>query len=222
MLEPHWTLPHFESVPPEELWAYARPASPGSYRHVLSPELNLLLLTRHTATGDYRHSPLHKLLLDTVFLIRKEKVDWQLLKKMSENWQIPYPGDILYPWPEIFTETERQEMRHDAQIAGKYRHIFELLLDNKKITNHEWIMNQQDFGSLAWIRLRIRRLSFRQIRVRYHLPEHGAHCRVLYFWCVDFCRKTGLFFYYLFRRNTAVNKQQDLIRNVEDRKQNKQ
>ena len=84
LLEPHFSLANFNRIDPLNLWSYTVEGPHGGGERVLSPELNLLMLTRHAASMSYFHANLPKLLADASVVMKKEKVDFEKLRLMAK------------------------------------------------------------------------------------------------------------------------------------------
>lgn len=216
-LEPHWTLPQFSGIEPRELWRYIYPMAPGAFRHVLSPELKMLLLTRHAAAGDYRHFPGTKLLLDAAFLMRKEPIDWTGLARMAARWNLPYSGNLLGAWPEFFSAEYLNEMKPDARMAQAFRNIFDMQFSFENVSSAEWVVNQKRVGTVTWIRQRLRGIRPQGIRMKYHLPEHGSLIRLAAAYTYDLSSKFFRFLWYSLHRNLKVKDYYKLIDEAEGR-----
>jgi len=191
IIEPHFTLANFEDIAPYKMWEYTmdHPANNGA--RILSPEMNLLMLTRHAATKSYYHAQIPKLLTDAA-MVMKEKVDFDKLRKMSTYWGLPYPGDFLAAFPEFFPATVIERFDANPERAEAFRKIFELRGE----------LGEQDFVSLSLGRYevrsnvfcgllkRFRALNQSAIRSIYHLPKHSAWWRVVWAYMCWFCSRS--------------------------------
>ena len=180
-LEPHFTLSNFAGVDPLEIWAYTAecPGCPG--QHVLSPEMNLLMLGRHAASISYYHACLPKLLTDAAMILTREKPDFAVLHTMSSRWGLLYPGDLFAAFPEFFPPETVAAFDADAEKTARFRALFELRdkLDRKKpveVLLTRFQTSETMRGSF-WDYLRT--WSNVGMRKRYDLPKHGAWGRVI-------------------------------------------
>ncbi len=214
MLEPHWTLPRFQKVPPFDLWNYIVPERAGAYAHHLSPELNLLLLSRHMAACDYRHASIPKFLLDTAFLLRLQPLDWAVLRNMVQEWRMPYPGDLLAAWPEFFPEALWEAMRPEISTAIAFRKLFDMREECRSLSSAEWVMSRNDRGTFSWYRNRLEGLAPWRIRIKYQLPAQGACRRLLIAYCRDLGYKLSGFF--RLRRNPQAKQYFNMLHAVDD------
>ena len=124
IVEPHFTLPNFANVDPHELWAYTVEYREGG-QHILSPELNLLMLTRHVASKAYFHANIPKLLTDAAVVMQGETVDFAMLCEMAARWRLPYSGDLLAAFREFFPSDVVSGFRADPEETSRFRTLFE-------------------------------------------------------------------------------------------------
>ena len=124
-LEPHETLPNFSGIDPHELWDYTVEYPAGNGQRILSPEMNLLMLTRHAASQSYYHARIPKLLTDAAMVMR-EDVDFVRLHELAGRLRLPYPGDLLAAFPEFFPEEEIRKFQADPAKTAEFRAIFEM------------------------------------------------------------------------------------------------
>ena len=176
MIEPHFTLANFDGVDPHEMWAHTLDYSDGNGQRVLSPEMNLLMLTRHAATKSYFHAQLPKLLTDAAFLIQREKVNFDELRKLANSWNLPYPGNLLAAFPEFFPSDVIAEFKADSKSANAFRQVFET---RSKLGEQEstalTLSRYETRGHVAGGMMKhVRAHSPAKMRILYHLPEHGA------------------------------------------------
>ena len=187
-VEPHFTLPNFANIEPHEFWEYSV-EQPGGGQYVLSPELNLLMLTRHAASKSYFHANIPKLMTDAAMVMRKEKIDFMKLRSMTDKWHLPYSGNLLAAFPEFFPEDVIAEFHADPNVVSQFRRIFE----------ERAVLGEPQSVSLALNRFHAQGNTFwglwkhicnctpDRMRILYHLPKHGAWDRVAwafvqYFW----------------------------------------
>ena len=57
-IELHFTLANFEGIAQNEMWLHTLDYPSGDGQRVLSPEMNLLMLTRHAVSNSYDHAQL--------------------------------------------------------------------------------------------------------------------------------------------------------------------
>ena len=181
ILEPHFTLSNFRGVDPLEIWAHTMEC-PGDCGHrILSPELNLLLLTRHAASASYFHASLPKLLTDTAMILIWEKPDFAGLRAMSSRWGLPYPGDLLAAFPEFYPPETIAAFGADAEKSARFRALFEMRCKLGERKAREVLLTRFQTGSSAgrdlWRILRT--WGPLGMRRRYDLPKHGAWGRLI-------------------------------------------
>ena len=187
-IEPHFTLPNFKGIDPHELWQYTAECPCGG-QHILTPELNLLMLTRHTASKSYFHVSIPKLLTDAAMVMREEKIDFMKLRFMTGRWGVPYSGDLLAAFPDFFPGNVIAAFHADPEKASQFRTIFE----------KRAMLGEPQSVSLALNRFHAQGNTARglwkhicnctpdKMRILYHLPKRGAWGRVAwayvsYFW----------------------------------------
>ena len=194
LIEPHYTLPNFTDVDPHEIWEYTAEL-PGGGQHVLSPELNLLMLTRHAATKAYFHADLPKLLPDAAMIMRMEKVDFMKLRAMTGMWHLPYSGDLLAAFHEFFPEDIRAAFHADPEETSRFRTIFE----------ERAVLGKPRSVSLAFSQFRAQGNTVRgsldhilgctpnRMRYLYRLPKHGAWGRLTWAYVLYFLTRSWRF-----------------------------
>ena len=96
-IEPHFMFANFGEIAPQEIWRKAIDYPGGDGQRVLSPEMNLLMLTRHAASISYYHAQLPKLLTDAAIVIQKERVKFDELRELAQSWNLPYSGIYWRP-----------------------------------------------------------------------------------------------------------------------------
>jgi len=182
IIEPHFVLTNFDEIDVYEMWNCTLDLPDGEGQRVLTPEMNLLMLTRHAATNSYFHARLPKLLCDAAMIMRKEKVDFAKLRELADRWHLPYPGDLLAAFPEFFPADTIAQFNADAKKTGEFRKIFEL----------QDIMGEPDYILLLLSRYKesgnaaggllkhFRAQTPGRVRRINHLPEHGAWGRLLW------------------------------------------
>ena len=187
-LEPHFTLPNFGNVPPETIWRYCIPAAEGSSRHVLLPELNLIMLFQHNSICQYQSVNLVKLLLDVGFLLKRLPVSWSLVTSLCVEMKVPHPGLLLSAFPEFFPE----ELRPELPIPGEVVELLRALLLVPRFFLDRQREIEMRIGTPfqgAWWRARLSRLSAENLRWKYHLPnDYGAVIHLYRMW--DIMRKS--------------------------------
>lgn len=157
-LELHWTLPNFSNVTPEQLWSETIQVPDCSFMHLLTPELNMLLLCRHISLISYDHTVISKLLLDAYFVMQKTPVDWERIRMLAKCYDLPYPGDIFGAFPEFFSPEVLKAMGTTPELSEKFRQMFyELLFFTRNRVEQQLI--EKNSWSLKWIWLRL--YSFR-------------------------------------------------------------
>jgi len=210
-VEPHFTLSGFGQTNPAELWQYITPAQTSEFRHILTPELNLLMLCRHIAANNYRHSSYGKLLLDIGFLLKAETVDWEKLSFMCKRWNLPYPGNILGAFPEFFPLEVQKNSQPDSGVAAVYRKIFETALYMPSYNVAEWACNESNFLRLLWWKYHLRGIMPNTIRAKYSLPAKGEYFKLFLYWLLDVSKKMKALLLYTTRRNPQMREYLNLL-----------
>lgn len=176
LLEPHFSLSKFDDIDPVELWNFTADGPEGAGYRVLSPELNLLMLTQHASSRFFLHAQIPQLLTDAAMVMQKEKVDFAKLRKLSNRWHLPYPGNLLAAFPEFFSEELISEFDAAPDKTSLYRNLFELRgkLGNSLSTaiNMNKCADKNEF--VGGVLKKLFKLSPDTIRHIYHLPKHGA------------------------------------------------
>ena len=180
-IEPHFTLANFEGIDPHEIWKKTLSYPDGDGQHVLSPEMNILMLTRHAATKSYFHANLPKLLVDTAMVIKKEKVNFDEIRKLANSWNLPYPGNLLAAFPEFFLPDIITDFKSDSKCTDAFRQIFEMRgklgeQDNASLRLGRLESQDQILGGVLRYVYTLRASKIRHI---YRLPKHGAWGRVI-------------------------------------------
>ena len=156
-----------------------------------------------------------KLLLDAAFLIQKEMPDWKKLRVMSKQWHLPYPGDLLSAYPELFSGEDLQAMQGDAAAAAAYRELLENSFFSDDISPGEFDLYDERGGLFYGVTRGIKRMNAAAIRKKYSLPEHGAYCRLGICWGMDLIRKFFLFIHYAVFPSKKMKKRRQLIKQAE-------
>ena len=176
-IEPHFRLANFKGVDLQEMWKKTIQYPDGEGQRVLSPEMNVLMLTRHAASDSYYHAHLPKLLTDVAMVMQKEEVDFPKLRSIAACWHLPYPGDMLAAFPEFFPPSKIEQFNANPQKATEFRRLFELRgkMDNKPnrvalLLDRYGASRQMRNGVLNYI------LSLKPDKIRhiYLLPQNGA------------------------------------------------
>ena len=191
-IEPHFTLANFKEIAPIEMWDYTLDYPDGDGQRVLSPEMNLLMLTRHAATKSYYHAQLPKLLTDAAIIMQKEKVDFDKLHAMAQRWNLPYSGDLLAAFPEFFPSDEIADFKADSKKVEAFRKIFETRgrlgeQENSAILLSRYEVSGQIVGGVM---KHIKTHTPSKMRLIYHLPKHGAWGRVVLAYATWFWTRT--------------------------------
>ena len=188
-LEPHYTLSNFGGIDPREMWAFTTELPGGGGRHILTPEMNVLMLARHAASQSYYHAQLPKLLTDVAMVMRHGDVDFAKLRTMSDRWRLPYPGDLLAAFPEFFPAEVVAKFGADPEKTALFRAIFEERgkLGEPNTTKLALVRSRQKGIAANFIVNHVLSRAPHRIRAQYHLPRHGAWGRLClsyldYFW----------------------------------------
>ena len=194
IIEPHFILPNFEGIAPNEMWNHTLDDPGGDGQRVLSPEMNLLMLTRHAASGSYFHVPIPKLLTDAAMVMQKEKVNFDELRELANCWNLPYPGDLLAAFPEFFPSDVIAEFKADMKRAEAFRHIFEFQSRLGEQKGEALLLSRYEARGqiVGGVMKRIKAHPPNKIRLMYHLPDHGAWGRVLWAYVCWFSTRTWM------------------------------
>ena len=192
IIEPHFTLANFKEIAPNEMWLQTLDYPDGDGQRVLSPEMNLLMLTRHAASKSYYHAQLPKLLTDTAMVMKNEKVNFDKLRELANKWNLPYSGDLLAAFPEFFPSDVIAEFKADSQKTEAFRRIFETRGRLGEQENATLLLSRYEVhGQIAsGVLKHIRAHTPNTMRLIYHLPEHGAWGRVLWAYVCWFWTRT--------------------------------
>ncbi len=150
-LEPHWTLPSFGGIAPSDIWQYINPVAENRSMHKLSPELNIIMQQRHSASQSYTHLHWIRLFTDLSFSIRLSPPDIELLCGMAKRWNFPNPRNFLGAFPEFFNEP----LSCDTEKSKMWRNIFLSQKEFDNANDAEWEMNSPEAYSFSWIRKNI-------------------------------------------------------------------
>jgi len=214
-LEPHWTFPCCMEASPEIIWENSLAANGSSCRRVLSPEQNVLLSARHAAEDLYRLANPTKLLLDVAYVIVRSGIDWERLRRVSQEMHQPYPGDLLAAFAEFFPQKMLLEMRGDAGKASAFRKAFTMRKVALQATAAEVLMQEDDRFSCKWFRRILRIFWPKNLRQKYHLPEQRASLELITCYCREVSGKCRKFINVLRRRNLHFEEYSRLIKEAE-------
>ena len=216
-LEPHCTLSRFGKVDPLKLWEHTVPDAeiPGMRR--LTPELNFLMLNRHASANCYRFAKIPQLLVDTAFLMQKTPVDFAGSRRLSEQWQLPYAGDLPAAYPEFFPPEILAELQADPVRSAAYRNLFDFRAKLPDSSLTSWRLAdataQGQLGRQAIGFLKNHRATV--IRSRYYLPERGAYGRLAWAYCRYLAGKTVAAFRLLSRSDGKLREYCRKLRKLE-------
>ena len=182
VLEPHFTLSKFRDIDPIKMWEYTCCCTTGDGQHVLTPEMNLLMLARHASAQSFLHAQIPKLLTDVAMVLQNEKVDFTVLQRMSDRWNLPYPGDLFAAFPEFFPLDVVSSFMANSMAVANIRKLFVLRANlGKEVSVALALKKCEDQGKVSkGILTHILAHTPNRIRILYHLPEQGAWIRV--FW----------------------------------------
>lgn len=182
IIEPHFTLANFKEIALNEMWLQTLDYPDGDGQRVLSPEMNLLMLTRHAASRSYYHAQLPKLLTDTAMVMKNEKVNIDKLRELANKWKLPYSGDLLAAFPEFFPSNVIAEFKADSKKTEAFRRMFETRGRLGEQEDAALLLSRYEVhGQIAsGVLKHIRAHTLSKMRLIYHLPEHGAWGRVLW------------------------------------------
>ena len=191
-IEPHFTLANFEEIEPNEMWSHTLDYHDGDGQRVLSPEMNLLVLTRHAASKSYFHAQLPKLLTDAAMVMKNKEVNFDKLRELANKWNLPYSGDLLAAFPEFFPSEMIAEFRADPKKAEAFRRIFEIRGRLGEQENAALLLSRYEaHGQItSGVMKHIRAHTPSKMRLIYHLPEHGVWGRVLWAYVCWFWTRT--------------------------------
>ena len=191
-IEPHFTLANFEEIEPNEMWSHTLDYRDGDGQRVLSPEMNLLVLTRHAASKSYFHTQLPKLLTDAAMVMKNEEVNFDKLRELANKWNLPYSGDLLAAFPEFFPSEMIAEFRADPKKSEAFRRIFEIRGRLGEQENAALLLSRYEVhGQItSGVMKHIRAHTPSKMRLIYHLPEHGVWGRVLWAYVCWFWTRT--------------------------------
>lgn len=212
-IEPHFTLSNFNGIDLHEMWKHTMEYPAGDGQRVLSPEMNLLMLARHSAAQSYYHAQIPKLLTDAA-MIMKDPVDFAVLRGMSDRWRLPYPGNLLAAFPEFFPAELTDEFGADPEKTAEFRNLFEKRAELGKQKNVSLLLSRYERqGHVAGkIWKHIRSLNPAKMRQIYHLPAHGAWGRVAWSYVCWFWTRSLRAGAWMIRRNPKLR---DYTRSIE-------
>ena len=191
-IEPHFTLANFEGIAPNEMWNYTLDYPGGDGQRVLSPEMNLLMLTRHAASRSYYHARLPKLLTDAAIVMQNEEVNFDKLRELANKWNLPYSGDLLAAFPEFFPSDVIAKFRADSKKVEAFRQLFEIRGRLGEQEASTLLLSRYEIrGQVAGnVMKHIKAHTPSKMRLIYHLPEHGVWGRVLWAYVCWFWTRT--------------------------------
>ena len=182
MLEPHFSLSNFEGIDLHEMWEHTVEYPDGDGQHVLSPEMNLLMIARHASSRSYYHAQIPKLMTDAAMVIQKEKVNFNVLRELANSWHMPYPGDLLAAFPEFFGTDAIETFGADPGKSNGFRKLFELRGTLGEPESVSLVLSRYEVKGMVTNGLlkHIRAHNASMMRRMYHLPKHGAWGRVVW------------------------------------------
>ena len=191
-IEPHFTLVNFKEIAPNEMWLQTLDYPDGDGQRVLSPEMNLLMLTRHAASKSYYHAQLPKLLTDASMVMQNENVNFGKLHELANKWNLPYSGDLLAAFPEFFPSDVIADFKADSQKTEAFRRIFEIRGRLGEQENAALLLSRYEVhGQItSGVMKHIRAHTPSKMRLIYHLPEHGVWGRVIWAYVCWFWTRT--------------------------------
>ena len=218
MIEPHFTLANFDDIDVYEMWEHTVDYPNGDGQRILSPEMNLLMLTRHAASQSYYHANIPKLLTDAAIIIRNENVDYEKLRNLAVRWHLPYPGDLLAAFPEFFPPDVIADFNADQKRTADFRRIFELRGKLGKPENVSLFLSRRKVKGkvLKGVLEIIRDHNPSMIRRIYRLPKHGAWERVLWGYISWFGTRSWRAVFSSLRWNPNLKKYASLVESLEE------
>lgn len=171
VLEPHWTLSCFAHTSPYDIWERSVAVHGSRYYHVLTPELNILLVARHASEEQYRFTNITKMLLDAAFILQREPIDWKRVREVSWEMKQPYPGNLFAAFPEFFPEEMVTAMEASAEQVEAYRAIFQTNAVFARRSSADIMMLSERRFTWSWLRQSLQVLWPRNMRHKYRLPE---------------------------------------------------
>jgi len=174
-LEIHWTLPHFDNSSPEELWRETEAVT--EYQYVLTPEMNLLLLTAHAGKEAYTHVPQWKILLDAGMILKHSVVDWEKVHHLADHWKILRPDILLHVWSEFFPEGVLPPEDPLCEQQKLIREIFAMRSITQQYSPYEQKMTEHN---IRWLLKRVRSYYPEAFCLKYHLQSHQKGKIILY------------------------------------------
>ena len=215
-LEPHFSLANFEGIAPNKMWDHTLVYPSGDGQRVLSPEMNLLMLTRHAASKSYFHAHLPKLLTDAAMVMQKEKVNYKKLRELANSWNLPYSGDLLAAFPEFFPSEVIAEFKADSNKVEDFRQVFEIRAKlgeqaNAALLLTRYVIRGQVAGKVL---IHIKTHTPNTMRFIYHLPERGAWERVALAYCCWFLTRIWRVRFWM-RRNSLLREYAQIVETAE-------
>ena len=222
-IETHFKPANFDGIDLYEMWNHTLEYPNGDGQRVLSPIMNLLMLTRHAASKLYYHAQLPKLLIDAAMVMQNEQVNYVELRKLANSWNLPYPCDLLAAFPEFFPSNVIEAFQADMKKAEDFRKIFEARgkLGEQDITT--LLLSRYEIrGQIAnGILKHIKAHSPSIMRLVYHLPEHGAWGQVLWAYICWFWTRTWRSRVWI-RRNPILREYAHIVETAESTKKEKE
>ena len=216
-MEPHFTLTNFNGCDPHELWEGVCPCD--GVRHVLSPEMNMLMLSRHAASRSYYHASLPKLLTDMAMVMRSGKVDFSRLHQLANRFHLPYPGDLLAAFPEFFPAEVLRTLDADQEKAAVFRSLFDCRGSLGEPEDVSLVLSRCEAcgNVMGGLLERIRKHDPATIRRIYRLPDNGAWGRVAWaylcwFWTRSWSARVWL------QRKKKLREYGRIVESIESRK----
>lgn len=190
-LEPHFSLPNFEYASPDDLWQECMKKDGAGCEHILPPELNILMLFQHNSTAQFQRGNCIKLLCDIAFLIKKEKINWSLVDKLSRKYRTAQPVLLWQAFPEFFCYAPTApEYRFEENAAEALR---DLIVTSHYLGDQTSLVRMTaDWGSWKFWRNKLRNFSRDNLCWKYNLP---ADCGAIIHWyrLKDILLKCGYF-----------------------------
>lgn len=176
-LEVHLGLPHLE-VSAERLWELLVPEGAG-FRHHLRPELELISLFNHALGHSWTNGA--QLVTDCCFLLKHDgPPDWELMRKLAEEFDAPSPEVLFFAFPELFPAPFMPPGAPRKPEAAKLLRRIVLAGDERRDRDDraQLVMRRADRFSPSWWKERFAGFAPSVLRITCRLPKQGAYGRL--------------------------------------------
>jgi len=211
-IEVHWTLPNFGTAEPDDIWQETDAVN--EYHRVLTPEMNLLLISAHSFSGKWTHMSVQKILMDAGYILKHDRVDWPKVHLLADRWGVLRPDILFSVWREFFPEgvlPVENPFPEQQKLIREIHEMRNMIMDysayERKIADHET-------HGIQWLMKKLRFYNGRSICLKYHLRSDQKGL-ILRYGLYDFFGKVHFFLTHSRRDNPELVKYYEKTKELE-------